>query len=309
MNKKQFDNLSSSLSKAINPAARKIEATAKILEHIEPLPVLSRPTHEVATPPAVDRFSAQESADAPVENTMAKMTAVAKGEPSPWPMATVAKTATVAELSTHDDLTTLMGPDNLPTLASLAEVRGELRVPNTIIDSLLPTLEPAAALVYLRLYRLSHGYRRNTCLVGLQKLASATNTSQRTVQRAIEYLKGRQLILREGASFGGKTKGIQFRVKAPGSPATQTTVDKMATVANGTTHANLTSVAKLTTLATLATNKDDDLLNASHQREPRAGFPQSPPAGGAHRAGREHEPPRSDCRRIYHHYQEPVASD
>ena len=79
MNKKQFDNLSSSLSKAINPAARKIEATAKILEHIEPLPVVSKPTHEVATPAAVgeidcqvDRFSHEESVDASVKNTMAK---------------------------------------------------------------------------------------------------------------------------------------------------------------------------------------------------------------------------------------------
>ena len=46
MNKKQLDSLSSTLSKAINPAARKIEATAKILEQIEPLPVLSKPIRE-----------------------------------------------------------------------------------------------------------------------------------------------------------------------------------------------------------------------------------------------------------------------
>ena len=46
MNKKQLDSLSSTLSKAINPAARKIEATAKILEQIEPLPVVSKPIRE-----------------------------------------------------------------------------------------------------------------------------------------------------------------------------------------------------------------------------------------------------------------------
>ena len=46
MNKKQLDSLSSTLSKAINPAARKIEATAKILEQIEPLPVLSKPIRD-----------------------------------------------------------------------------------------------------------------------------------------------------------------------------------------------------------------------------------------------------------------------
>jgi hypothetical protein len=217
MNKKQLDSLSASLSNAINPAARKVEATAKILEHIEPLPVVSKSTHDVAIPaalgemdPQVDRFSQEESVDASVENTMARMTTVAKGEPSPWPMATVVKTATVAELATPDNLTTAEIIDNLATLANLTEVKGELRVPNTIVDSLLPTLQPAAALVYLRLYRLSRGYRRDTCLVGLQKLASATNTSQRTVQRAIEYLEDRQLVLREGASFGGRTREFSF---------------------------------------------------------------------------------------------------
>ena len=52
MNKKQLDSLSSSLSKAINPAARKIEATAKILERVEPLPVLSKASQRSADPVA-----------------------------------------------------------------------------------------------------------------------------------------------------------------------------------------------------------------------------------------------------------------
>ena len=47
MNKKQLDSLSSSLSKAINPAARKIEATGRILERVEPLPVLSKPSQRL----------------------------------------------------------------------------------------------------------------------------------------------------------------------------------------------------------------------------------------------------------------------
>jgi hypothetical protein len=177
MNKNQLDNLSASLSKAINPAARKIEATAKILEHIEPLPVVSKPTHEVTTPAAVgeidcqaDRFSHEESVDAPVKNTMAKMTMVAKCEPSPWPMATVVKTATVAQLATPDNLTTAESMDKYWPPLIIGRGEGRAAVPNTIMDRLLPTLEPAAALlVYLRLFRLSRGYRRDTCLVGLQK--------------------------------------------------------------------------------------------------------------------------------------------
>jgi len=199
--------------------------------------------------------------DAAVENTPAKMTTVAKTAASPTPMATVVKMATVAELATHANLTTV---DNLATLDKLTEVKGELRVPNTILDSLLPTLEPAAALLYLRLYRLSYGYRKDTCIVGLQKLATATNTSERTVQRAIEYLEQRGLISREGASFGGRTKGIQFRVRVPTGEG-----------ANLTTQANLATVAKMTTLANLASNKDDDLLNTNHHQSSNdPSFPQ-----------------------------------
>jgi len=153
-----------------------------------------------------------EAVDESVENTLVNMATVAKTEASPSPLATVVKMATVAELATDANPTTL---DNLATLDKLTEVKGELRVPNTILDSLLPTLEPAAALLYLRLYRLSHGYRKETCIVGLRKLATATNTSERTVQRAVEYLERRRLIVREGASFGGKLKGIQFRVRVP----------------------------------------------------------------------------------------------
>jgi hypothetical protein len=50
MNKKQLDSLSSSLSKAINPTARRIEATGRILERVEPLPVLSTSAQEIADP-------------------------------------------------------------------------------------------------------------------------------------------------------------------------------------------------------------------------------------------------------------------
>src|SRR4030095_16683849 len=144
MNKKQLDSLSSSLSKAINPAARKIEATGRILERVEPLPVLSTFPQEIADPVAGrgDNVEAHahrqsplrsEAVYAAVENTPAKMTTVAKTEASPTPMATVVKMATVAELATHANLTTV---DNLATLDKFTEVKGELRIPNTILDSL-----------------------------------------------------------------------------------------------------------------------------------------------------------------------------
>ncbi len=258
MNKKQLDSLSSSLSKAINPTARKIEATGKILERVEPLAIISKASQDLPDPLAgrldADQIEADsngncspgdEAVSSPVQNTLAKMTTVARNGASPSPLATVVKMATVAELTTHANLTTV---DNLATLDKLTEVKGELRVPNTIIDSLLPTLEPAAALVYLRLYRLSRGYRK--------------------LHRGAAKARNRYT----GASFGGRTKGIQFFVKVPaGEGANLTTLDVVSTVAN------LTTVAKMTTLANLASNKDDDLLNTNHhQSGEEPSFPQSP---------------------------------
>ncbi|HEX2523438.1 MAG TPA: hypothetical protein VHP35_15050 [Terriglobia bacterium] len=280
MNKKQLDSLSSTLSKAINPAARKIEATAKILEQIEPLPVLSKPIEEAGAA-TLDQVGEAEQAieldscpgpgsvQVAVENCPANLTTVAKTEPPAWPIcprATPPKMTTVADLTTPDNLTTS------DSLANLTTVKGTLHVPNTIVDVLLPALEPAAALLYLRLYRLSHGYRNESCIVGLQKLATATHTSQKTVQRAIDYLEKRRLIVREGANLGGRTRGLQFRIRVPGSLANLTTLDKTATVAKTTTP---DKVAKMTTLVDLASNKDDDLLNTNHhQSREEPSFPQ-----------------------------------
>ena len=87
MNKKQLDSLSSTLSKAINPTARKIEATAKILEQIEPLPVVSKPQNsatltkwERLTDCRARLLSRSESVPVAVENCLANLTTVAKTE-------------------------------------------------------------------------------------------------------------------------------------------------------------------------------------------------------------------------------------
>ena len=87
MNKKQLDSLSSSLSKAINPTARKIEATGRILERVEPLPVLSKAVAGRGdnVEAAAKRQSPlpSEAVDAAMENTPAKMTTVAKTRTHP----------------------------------------------------------------------------------------------------------------------------------------------------------------------------------------------------------------------------------
>src|ERR687891_2312900 len=92
---------------------------------------------------------------------------------------------------------------------------GHTALPNVILDSLLPVLEPLVGLVYLRLYRLSHGFRSDTCLVGYPKLAKSLNMSQRSVIRAIVKLERFGLIKREGSNFGKGLKGNTYRVMLP----------------------------------------------------------------------------------------------
>ena len=57
------------------------------------------------------------------------------------------------------------------TVAPPATVQGELRVPNTINFRLFPTLDPFAKAVYYELFLLSHGFRRDTCVISLGKLS------------------------------------------------------------------------------------------------------------------------------------------
>jgi hypothetical protein len=61
--------------------------------------------------------------------------------------------------------------DHLAPWNDLPRFKGELRVPNTINFSLFPTLDPFAKAVYYQLYLLSHGFKRDTCNVGLAKVS------------------------------------------------------------------------------------------------------------------------------------------
>src|SRR5262249_28870037 len=47
-----------------------------------------------------------------------------------------------------------------------ARRQGYLRIPNEILDSILPGLQPTEAVVFLRLYRLSVGFNQTCCTVG-----------------------------------------------------------------------------------------------------------------------------------------------
>jgi len=68
-----------------------------------------------------------------------------------------------------------------------------------IVDSLLPDLvghdrQPSAFLVYLALWRLTHGVGAATTQVALGDIAEATGLSKRSVQSALGWLARRKLI-------------------------------------------------------------------------------------------------------------------
>src|SRR5438034_3496086 len=166
MNKRDREQLRASIAKDLVQGQGEHSPTKELLKQYAPL-------EGIITTPAPD-VSPRPGRAAPVENSLAPHATVAQKAHSAWHDATVAPHAMVA----------------LPaTVERPATVKGELRVPNTINFRLFPTLEPFAKAVYYQHFLLSHGFRRDTCVVGLAKLAKSVLMSQRKVQNTITYLE------------------------------------------------------------------------------------------------------------------------
>lgn len=113
--------------------------------------------------------------------------------------------------------------------ASLPKVGGYLKLGNQIIDHLLPQLEPFEQILYLQLYRLSHGNGKHFCLISMPKLARRTKISQRSLWRALADLDRKGLARKTSSVHGkGKEQGITFWVAAPAGHATQAGHDSPA---------------------------------------------------------------------------------
>jgi predicted transcriptional regulator len=112
-------------------------------------------------------------------------------------------------------------PDSAATPDSAAiivpGVAGETRVSNTVLDSLLERLHPHDQLVYLRLYRLSYGHRRDWCRVGFDKLAAKTNLNRTAVIRSVARLEALGLVEREAADQRAprSERGNRYVVRPP----------------------------------------------------------------------------------------------
>lgn len=130
---------------------------------------------------------------------------------------------------------TQLDSPGIDLLASLPAIGGYLKLSNQIVDALLPQLEPYEQILYLHLYRLSHGYGKAFCLISMPKLARRTKISERSLWRAVAELKRKGLVRRGESVHGkGKEQGITFWVAIPAghdreaSPAIQSGHDIVA---------------------------------------------------------------------------------
>lgn len=99
----------------------------------------------------------------------------------------------------------------------LKEVKGYLRLANTIVDSLLPTLDVYEQAVFLQLYRLAHGFGNFTCKVSLPALQTRTGVKATSLKQAIARLQTRGIVEKISADIGfGREQGITYWVSPDG---------------------------------------------------------------------------------------------
>jgi phage replication O-like protein O len=96
------------------------------------------------------------------------------------------------------------------------EERGYYPTFNDISDRLVPEfkLDAYEQVVLFRLYRLSRGWQKETCIIGHTKLSKSTNLSRSTVQKTLAKLIEKKLI--EHIAERGQS-GTEYRV-LPGVP-------------------------------------------------------------------------------------------
>ena len=89
------------------------------------------------------------------------------------------------------------------------------KVPNDVSDVLASLQTPAEQAIYHRLFRLSYGYNKNVCRVGMQALSKATNiASKKTIAKAIARLikKAHIAIVQEAHN---DVRGTWYRIFLP----------------------------------------------------------------------------------------------
>lgn len=87
----------------------------------------------------------------------------------------------------------------MDTIIAIANIARAMRTDPYIVDTLMRDLvahghSPAAFLVYLQLYRHTHGMERESTAMSYSILAELIGISRRSVQTAVAHLTERRLI-------------------------------------------------------------------------------------------------------------------
>lgn len=166
--------------------------------------------------------------------------------------ASIVAIPTIVQKSTVDNrdiqLSSVSIADKATTVDRVSTVKGFTRVPNELLDAVLRTLSPIEQVLLLRLFRLSYGFKSETCCVGYGTLAKACNISSRQAQRSIEKLIQLAWIERVGIEQGGsvrRERGSIYRLKLPaGTLDNVSTIDRQSTI--GTASSNKEHIYKET---------------------------------------------------------------
>jgi len=103
---------------------------------------------------------------------------------------------------------------------------GYTKVGNAVIDYLPSILNPYEVLVYLKLYRLSYGFHKSTCLVGYTGISKATRISLAQVRRAVSKLVSLGLLRIVEVIKTKQVQGTVYEVRVPRSALIERTVQQ-----------------------------------------------------------------------------------
>lgn len=102
--------------------------------------------------------------------------------------------------------------------APFKDKRGHLRQPHAYTDGLCQVLDVYEQAIFSQLYRLSHGYGKPTCKIGLPQLARRANMGKTTTQATINRLIDKGLIRKLEYEIGrNKEQGTTYWVSSPDS--------------------------------------------------------------------------------------------
>lgn len=130
-------------------------------------------------------------------------------------------------------------------MASLPKVKGHLKLYHQITDHLYGQLDPYEQAIHLQLYRLSWGYGKPTCLIGLPKLAARSGMGTTAAAQAVKKLATKGLIKKLGMKFGkNQEQGIEYWVKPPDSLLQSISLMESTRLTQNVTNKEITSIDK-----------------------------------------------------------------